>query len=464
MGAAGAQSPSPSVLSEDMRSPGSLGLRMSLAMVLQIFPTFLVAGLGMVAAGLVLNTVQDWPCFTEVEPMMVMVPALLGLKGNLEMTLASRLSTACNMGKLDCRGEAGSMILGNLVLVQCQGIIVGFLASLVGMALTWAPKGHFDPEEALLLCTAAIVTASLASFLLGLVMVGVILLAKHASWDPDNVATPIAASLGDVTTLGLLATVANFLYGQLLAGQLTGLVILGVYSLVLPVLLWLAYRNTHTTSILLHGWTPILLSMLISSGGGIILEKAVHRFSAIAMFTPVMNGAGGNLVAIQASRITTYLNKATNSLYGVLPLEEDRVCVLPCSALCGGLPRCQGESSSQHASTARIMLAILLPGHVVFLLVLCLLEARGLPSPLFLGLYLLAGLCQVAVLLYLCQILVYSMWSRGTDPDNAAIPYLTAFGDLLGTGFLLLSFIALHATGDPFVATLESGGATVVVN
>ena len=34
--------------------------------------------------------------------------------------------------------------------------------------------------------------------------------------------------------------------------------------------------------------------------------------------------------------------------------------------------------------------------------------------------------CQVAVLLYLCQVLVYSMWSKGTDPDNAAIPYLTA--------------------------------------
>ena len=77
------------------------------------------------------------------------------------------------------------------------------------------------PCQALLLCTAAIVTASLASFLLGLVMVGVILLAKYFSWDPDNVATPIAASLGDVTTLGLLATVANFLYGQLLAGNCT---------------------------------------------------------------------------------------------------------------------------------------------------------------------------------------------------------------------------------------------------
>ena len=31
----------------------------------QIFPTFLVAGLGMVAAGLVLNLVQAWPVFTK---------------------------------------------------------------------------------------------------------------------------------------------------------------------------------------------------------------------------------------------------------------------------------------------------------------------------------------------------------------------------------------------------------------
>merc|ERR1712088_1248335 len=154
-----------------------------------------------------------------------------------------------------------------------------------------------------------------------------------------------------------------------------------------------------------------------------------------------MNGAGGNLVAIQASRMTTYLNKATNSLYGIFPCEEDRVCILPCPALCGGLPYCSGKANMQHASIARILLLLLVPGHMLFVLALCLLEANGLPSALF-------------ILLYLCQIIVYSMWSSGTDPDNAAIPYLTAFGDLLGTAFLLLAFIALTAAGDPFVSSL----------
>ena len=34
-----------------------------------------------------------------------------------------------------------SLILGNLVLVQCQGIVVGFLASLAGIAMGWIPIG-----------------------------------------------------------------------------------------------------------------------------------------------------------------------------------------------------------------------------------------------------------------------------------------------------------------------------------
>lgn len=39
-------------------------------------------------------SLQHWTVFTDVSEVFILVPALLGLKGNLEMTLASRLSTA----------------------------------------------------------------------------------------------------------------------------------------------------------------------------------------------------------------------------------------------------------------------------------------------------------------------------------------------------------------------------------
>lgn len=43
-------------------------------------------------------------------------------------------------------------------------------------------------------------------------MSGVILLSRKCKINPDNVATPIAASLGDLTTLGLLSWIASVLY------------------------------------------------------------------------------------------------------------------------------------------------------------------------------------------------------------------------------------------------------------
>lgn len=44
---------------------------------------------------------QHWTVFTEVNEVFILVPALLGLKGNLEMTLASRLSTAVRWSFVD---------------------------------------------------------------------------------------------------------------------------------------------------------------------------------------------------------------------------------------------------------------------------------------------------------------------------------------------------------------------------
>jgi len=43
-------------------------------------------------------------------------------------------------------------------------------------------------------------------------MVGVVLLSRKCNVNPDNVATPIAASLGDLTTLALLSGIACLLF------------------------------------------------------------------------------------------------------------------------------------------------------------------------------------------------------------------------------------------------------------
>jgi len=419
--------------------------------VLQVFPTYLMAGCGMTAAGFILDEVKEWPAFLSVPEIMIIVPPLLGLKGNLEMTLAARMSTAANLGHLDETKVAMSTIIGNLVLVQCQGIVVGFLASLCGLGMGWIPEGKAHYEQALMLCASSIVTASLASFVLGLVMVFVITGARKCRCNPDNVATPIAASLGDITTLGLLAWISNLLYEDFTSGGNLAHVIIGGYFLVLPIFIAIAYKNEHVSEVLRVGWSPVLMAMLIASGGGFVLEMAVEHFKGVTLFAPVMNGSGGDLVGIQASRMTTYLNKMTDSLLGTFPEDDDLVCSTPCHALCGDIGacrRCGGNGTQPHGMPGRVLLMLLFPGHIIFVFIIFFLKWQSVPSVTFLLFYLLAAFLQVALLLVLCRMLVYWMWQKGIDPDNAAIPYLTAVGDLVGTSLLALALFLLGEMGD----------------
>lgn len=54
----------------------------------------------------------------------------------------------------------------------------------------------------------------------------------------------------------------------------------------------------------------------------------------------------------------------------------------------------------------------------------------------------------MVLLLYIANIMIHWMWLRRIDPDNSAIPYLTALGDLLGISLLAMAFGALYSLGD----------------
>ncbi|XP_073324234.1 solute carrier family 41 member 1 [Pagrus major] len=412
----------------------------SFSIGLQVVFPFLLAGFGTVAAGMVLDIVQHWTVFTEVSEVFILVPALLGLKGNLEMTLASRLSTAANIGHMDTAKDMWKMIMGNLALIQVQATVVGFLASIAAVIFGWIPEGHFRLGHAVLLCASSVATAFIASLLLGLVMIGVIIASRKVGINPDNVATPIAASLGDLITLSLLAGISTGLYKELEFNDYANPLVCAVFVAMCPLWVLIARRIPSTRELLYSGWEPVIIAMAISSVGGLILDKTVTNpnFAGMAVFTPVINGVGGNLVAVQASRISTYLHM--NGLPMGDPNPTPRKCPTPCTSFFG---------SSVNSRSARVLFLLVAPGHLVFLYTINSLRAGHTTlTPIFITFYLAAALLQVIILLYLADWMVHWMWGRGMDPDNFSIPYLTALGDLLGTGFLALCFHMRWFIGD----------------
>ncbi|KHN85489.1 Solute carrier family 41 member 2 [Toxocara canis] len=396
-----------------------------------VFP-FLLAGCSMVAAGILFDAAQKWSFFMSLPQAVMLLPALLGLKGNLEMTLASRLSTQANLGAMSQRSQQIHVACNNLALVQAQAIVVSLVAAAVAIIMYAAETGKWEPEGSIMLCLTSVAAASMTSLFLGAVMIGIVLFSARLGLNPDNITTPVAAALGDMTTLIITIGIGTLLL-RLQHYLEVNCILLGIWSASSIVFIWIASRDKSTLEVLKNGWYAVFVAMLISSGAGIILKTTMVTFPDVAPFQPVINGAGGNLVAIHASRISTALHKFGK--IGVLP-------DIPLS--CFVNPLRIFTAKDLEARTARILILLALPGHAVFLTIIFMSIGTALLSVAFVSMYFLIAFVQVFLLLYLCQLMVRIMWRCKIDPDNSAIPILTAVGDLLGTALLAVAFICLN--------------------
>ncbi|XP_053686366.1 solute carrier family 41 member 1 isoform X1 [Sabethes cyaneus] len=417
---------------------------------LQISIPFFIAGIGTIGAGIILGRVEHWKVFAHVTELFILVPALLGLKGNLDMCLASRLSTQANLGNLNGAREIAHMVVGNIALVQVQATVAAFIVSIFAIGVGAAINGNFLFDHAMLLTASSMFTATSSCFVLDFVLVAVILLSNKLKMNPDNLATPLAASIGDVVSISLLSFIASLLFENLGTHLWITFVVVTCYFILLPFWVFLVYRNKYTRPVLTTGWIPVLSALFISGLGGLVLDTAVGIFNGFVVFQPIINGIGGNLVSVQASKISTMLHQS--SIIGIIP-PHAKIFEMPWRALFKGVP---------YAKTARILILMAIPGQVLFIYIADYIHMSEstIGAPFVLS-YLLVSLIQIMLLLYIAHVIIHAMWKWKIDPDNSAIPYLTALGDLLGSSLLAIAFLFLQSIGHPYGEPQEDTIASV---
>ena len=195
----------------------------------------------------------------------------------------------------------------------------------------------------------------------------------------------------------------------------------------------------------------VLSAMVISSLGGTILNQTIVKYPKVAVYQPVINGVAGNLVAVNASRISTHLHQQKRELE-TKEMNMKRLHRFSSSDLSDNQTseKLSSSSKSEPKDISLLLWFLVIPGHLVFNLFIFLFSSEALENEadlsttsnniLFLMLYLVAALIQVGILLYTSRPLVMGLWNRGIDPDSSSIPYLTSSGDLLGGIVLSVAF------------------------
>lgn len=141
-------------------------------------------------------------------------------------------------------------------------------------------------------------------------------------------------------------------------------------------------QNLFTTRLQCKYQNSLFLSFLPRRLGGLVLDAAVGVYDGFVVFQPIINGIGGNLVSVQASKISTMLHQS--SILGIIP-PHTNVFELPWRALFNGgswsfdNPKKKNVSEINYdffvlvavpyAKSARILILMSIPGQVLFIFV-----------------------------------------------------------------------------------------------
>ncbi|KAL3984551.1 Divalent cation transporter family protein [Acanthocheilonema viteae] len=427
--------PSPSEPPQEIIRDGERDKAILIKVLRQTLLPFFVAGLGQICTGLFFERAQHWWFFLYVPEAFILVPALLGLKGNLEVTYASRFCTLTNAGQTNKANEIFFIARFNLCLVELQAIVLSFLAALLSSAISLI-NCDFKQSHGTVVLSSGVYAASLSSFVVGFVMIAIVVFSRRYGADPDNIAAPLTATFSDFVTLIMLIGV-----GMLMVHiYIHKLYILNIVAVILllcttPFLTYYVTQEPRARSILRDSSFAITAAIVVGCCSGLLLQSAIVVFPGIAAFHPLIAGLGGNRVSVQSSRLATALHLSEYSL-GRLPAGTTIWTFLnPLRFFC---------LRHLDSKVAFLLLVTAIPYNFLFVVVV-IFTAKNIDfSWIFVVAYVVAALVQGLLLFYLCQVTVYGLWWFRMDPDNSSVPVLTSIGDLLGIGLLYIVFSFLH--------------------
>lgn len=381
----------------------------------QGFTALLISSGGDLLAGVTLGSIQHT---LELLPgLLVLIPAAIGMRGNIFGALGSRLGTAIHTGTFTL-SRRRSTVVGQNVL---SALALTFVVSLALAALAKAITLAFDLDAISFgdFVVISMVGGVISSVVVLAITVGVAAGAARFGWDMDSVAAPVITAAGDVVTLPSLF-LATYCVGvrflsPLLAAATMGLAtaaVVGVLRSGLPLL-----RRIVVESL------PILvLAGAVDIVAGMTIEKRLTAFTslpALLVLVPPFLEDTGALGGILAARLSTKLHlgiidptprpqKAARADFGLIAVFAVPVFILVAVS----------------SDVVSVVLGLASPGPVRMV-----------------AISVIGGVLATSACLAITYYGAIVAYRLGLDPDNHGIPLVTSSMDLIGALALIFAIL-----------------------
>jgi mgtE-like transporter len=382
------------------------------------FVALLISSFGDLVAGVTLaslnNTLQTIPA------LIVLIPAAIGMRGNVFGALGSRLGTLIHTGtfRLSRRLDTpvGQNIASALVLSLSTSVVLAILAKAVASIFG-------QPSITIVqLVVISVIGAVLSSIVVLVITMAVATYCATRHLDLDNVAAPIVTAAGDIATLPSLFVGTLLIKLHWVTGTIAALcVVAAVLALV-----WVARHRAFDIGrrIVVESLPILLLAGSIDLLAGVTIQHRIDSFAAypaLLVLVPSFLEDSGALGSILAARVSTKLHLGTllESRAPWRAAAEDILLVyvysVPTFVLLG--------LSSDIASA---LTGFKSPGTLNMVLV-----------SLVGGFFATTG---AVVIGYYAAVFTNRL---GLDPDNHGIPIVTSSLDLVGAFSFILAIVLL---------------------
>ncbi len=381
----------------------------------QGFVALFISSGGDLLAGLALAFMTD--SLNRLPGLFLLIPAAIGMRGNIFGALGSRLGTAIHSGQFEPSRQRSSYfrqnVMGAVFLTLATSLFLAAAARIASAAFGYTTISIWD------YVVISIVGGVLGSLVVGGASIGIAVWSHRRAWDLDSVSAPLVTAIGDVATLPALwaaSYLVEIRYFTLIVGVAVAALCLAATAR------GILYDQAIARRIVRESMPVLLLAGVVDILAGSVIEARLERFiafPALLVLVPPFLEDTNALSGILSSRLASKLH------LGVL---EPRAVPQPLALV---------DISINFLFAISVFFMVGLSAEIVSL-------ATGKASPglgTMLGISLTAGFFATIVS---CAVAYYSAiatYRFGFDPDNHGIPISSSVMDLAGTVCLIVAIL-----------------------